>query len=978
MEKKISKTLLLQQQYLDSWSNYKRSVESSTYPNWNYIAITVSNDYQAKVYNQLIEERKDFLPKRTKFIVIPDENNEKVGSGGSTLTVIKHMKNLEKSLSGLKILLIHSGGHSMRVPQYSILGKLFTPIPRVLPDGRSSTLFDEIIISMSTFTTKIKEGMVIISSSLLLLFNPLKIEYFKEDATCISFNEKAEIGQNHGVFYSGEGNFVKKCLHKKSLEELKKEGAIDEKGNVDMDTGVLIFSNNFIESLYSLIDTEEKYKSIVNNKIRLNIYYDFLYPLAEESTLEKFCEQKNEVEKNEELIKIRKNIWEVFRKANYKLKHKKITHAQFFNFETTRDIFNLMTKDIDDYRDLEWNNIINSSSNGRAAYDSVIAPGTAIDEKVYIENSYIHSSSKINSNVVLSSVEIKDETIPNDVVIQGIKQKNGKYICRIYGLDDNPKESKLFNKPIKSLPFGLDDILWNVNLYPETDTKEEALKSALNIYKLCHGEKDGNLEEWKKYNKKSLLSAFNDADIIEYIRWKRKVKNLVNLGIIESLIYNKKCIDNVTGLFKEGIKELNEEQKEWLDETIKNSDFSKRIRLYHYIGTAINNEEILMKWHKEVKDCILNEIADLIKYRENCKIIKDKHTVELPLRVNWGGGWSDTPPYCLENGGKVLNAAILLNKMKPVIVVYEKIKEKKILLVSEDLNARAEFTDIEKLQETGNPYDPFAVPKACLIACGILPQKGGNLEDILTRLGSGFMINSRVRNVPKGSGLGTSSILAAALAKGALEFVGFNPTEQELQGIVLVMEQLMSTGGGWQDQAGGLCNGIKIITSKPSFNQILNVRHLNMTEKTKEELDKRFCIIYSGETRLASNILTLVEGRYLGYVEESLLAHRRIQELAESMSTTLENGDINKFAELLNEHWEYSKMICQGATNKLIEKIFHFIDDLIAGKMICGAGGGGFLQVVLKENETKENLHKRLKESFPDSEIDVWDCSLIF
>ena len=104
-----------------------------------------------------------------------------------------------------------------------------------------------------------------------------------------------------------------------------------------------------------------------------------------------------------------------------------------------------MTKDIDDYRDLEWNNIINSSSNGRAAYDSVIAPGTVIDEKVYIENSYIHSSAKINSNVVLSSVEIKDETIPNDVVIQGIKQKNGKFICRIYGLDDNPKENKLFN-----------------------------------------------------------------------------------------------------------------------------------------------------------------------------------------------------------------------------------------------------------------------------------------------------------------------------------------------------------------------------------------------------------------------------------------------------------------------------------------------------------------------------------------------------
>jgi fucokinase len=411
---------------------------------------------------------------------------------------------------------------------------------------------------------------------------------------------------------------------------------------------------------------------------------------------------------------------------------------------------------------------------------------------------------------------------------------------------------------------------------------------------------------------------------------------------------------------------------------LKKSDFSKRIRLYQYIGTALNNENIIMKWHKEVKECILNEIGDLIKYNENCKITKDKHIVELPLRVNWGGGWSDTPPYCLENGGKVLNAAILLNKMKPVIVIFEKIPEKKIVLISEDLNAKAEFSEIDKLQETGNPYDPFAVPKACLIACGILPQKGGNLTEILTRLGSGFSINSRVRNVPKGSGLGTSSILAAALAKAALEFVGSHPTEQELQGIVLVMEQLMSTGGGWQDQAGGLCNGIKLITSKPSFNQILNVRHLKLSKETKDELNKRFCIIYSGETRLASNILTLVEGRYLGYVEESIKAHSRIQDLAEDMSSALESGNINYFANLLNVHWEYSKMLCVGATNKLIEKIFYFIEDLISGRMICGAGGGGFLQIVLKEDVTREMLHNRLKETFPDTEIDVWDSSLIF
>ena len=48
--------------------------------------------------------------------------------------------------------------------------------------------------------------------------------------------------------------------------------------------------------------------------------------------------------------------------------------------------------------------------------------------------------------------------------------------------------------------------------------------------------------------------------------------------------------------------------------------------------------------------------------------------MELPLRVNWGGGWSDTPPYCNEHGGTVLNAAILLNGEKPVVVKLERIR----------------------------------------------------------------------------------------------------------------------------------------------------------------------------------------------------------------------------------------------------------------------------------------------------------------
>lgn len=68
-------------------------------------------------------------------------------------------------------------------------------------------------------------------------------------------------------------------------------------------------------------------------------------------------------------------------------------------------------------------------------------------------------------------------------------------------------------------------------------------------------------------------------------------------------------------------------------------------------------------------------------------------------------------------------------------------------------------------------------------------------------------MDTEVVGVPKGSGLGTSSILAAASVKGIFEFLGIQYTEDELYSTALCMEQVMSTGGGWQDQVGGVTDG---------------------------------------------------------------------------------------------------------------------------------------------------------------------------
>ena len=74
---------------------------------------------------------------------------------------------------------------------------------------------------------------------------------------------------------------------------------------------------------------------------------------------------------------------------------------------------------------------------------------------------------------------------------------------------------------------------------------------------------------------------------------------------------------------------------------------------------------------------------------------------------------------------------------------------------------------------------------------------------------------------------------------------------------------------------------------------------------------------------------------------------------------------------------EDSRKVDAGSTNTLIDQIFLSIEDLIDAKMVCGAGGGGFLQVILKKGVQKADVHKRLKDVFQDNPVDVWDCEII-
>lgn len=159
----------------------------------------------------------------------------------------------------------------------------------------------------------------------------------------------------------------------------------------------------------------------------------------------------------------------------------------------------------------------------------------------------------------------------------------------------------------------------------------------------------------------------------------------------------------------------------------------------------------------------------------------------------------------------------------------------------------------------------------------------------------------------------------------------------------------MSTGGGWQDQVGGIASGIKIVQTKPYMEQDVQAVKCSISDATIAELNDRFAVIYTGQRRLARNLLRDVVTRYITNEPASLEAHYNIRQLAALMRFELEKGNVDGFAELLNQHWQESQRIDSGSTNTCIDMIFMSIDDLCAGKMICGAGGGGFLQVVLKK-----------------------------
>ena len=1002
--------MFLQQSYQDCYEAYQKSLDSTNYIKWDYVILTASNEAQAHVYREQIAYRlrEGYLSERTKYAVLSDPEGKRVGSGGATLNVLRYVaedasgEQSANPFAGKRILVIHSGGDSKRVPQYSVCGKLFSPVPRKLPDGRNSTLFDEFIISMAGVAGRLREGMLVLSGDVLLLFNPLQIDCSFNGAAALSIKEPVSVGKDHGVFLNDGKDYVKKFLHKQSEAQLQSYGAVNDSGLVDLDTGAVALDTDLMLALFSLISEngqvkEDKFEEFVNETVRLSFYGDFLYPLATEATLEDYYKEAGEGDACEELRICRGAVWEAI--SGFTLRLLSLTPAEFIHFGTTGELVRLVTKEVEDYRFLGWAKQVgtNVDRDSYAAHNSLIEEGARIGEDVYLEDSVIRDGARVGSGSVISSVELQSGvTIPSGTVLHGLRLQDGRYVVRSYGVEDNPKErlGQLMSGTILQ-EIGADTPFWEAAVYPVAETMEEAVSAALIARRMMQGCASLREKEWWLSQEKiSLCESFNRADAgAGFVRKLQLQEQIEVQKAVRALCGGIYWEEVLTSFGKKGMSEVQRDQMEAL---AKEAEFQTAMRIYYLLAESARKQGLAHEAYEEacfgvIRNAVYENGRGNVRYRDDLAFRKEEAHIELPVRVNWGGGWSDTPPHCLEKGGTVVNAAIKLNGIFPVQVTVRRIKDLKIEVASEDVGAFGELYSLSEIWDCSNPYDAFALHKAALLACGVVPMppigdaehtigqmENSGLQDILKRLGGGLFISTQVIGIPKGSGLGTSSILAGACVKALFELLGDAVPDDVLYGIVLCMEQIMSTGGGWQDQVGGVTPGIKYITTDPGLKQHIKVEQITIPEAAKVKLQERFALIYTGQRRLARNLLRDVVGNYIGNRKESLDALYKMQRIAALMRFELEKGNIDELAMLMNVHWEISKELDEGSSNTCIEQIFRVCEDLIAGRFIAGAGGGGFLQVILKSGVTKKQLRDRLRKTFQDSGVDVWESEFYY
>ncbi|XP_068579016.1 L-fucose kinase isoform X2 [Cebidichthys violaceus] len=340
--------------------------------------------------------------------------------------------------------------------------------------------------------------------------------------------------------------------------------------------------------------------------------------------------------------------------------------------------------------------------------------------------------------------------------------------------------------------------------------------------------------------------------------------------------------------------------------------------------------------------------------------LEEWQEVECPARLDLAGGWSDTPPVAFEHGGSVTNVSVKVDGRRPIGARARRIRKPRLLLVSHTGGRGGVSTEtvcdvLDDLRDHCQPHAPGALLKAVCVCSGLvsLSSQHALRDQLMQRWGGGVELHSW-SELPTGSGLGTSSILAGALLAAVYRCTGQTYDTDSLIHAVLYLEQILTTGGGWQDQVGGLVGGVKVGRSRASLPLQVEVERLSPSDDFLVSLELHLLLVYTGKTRLARNLLQDVVRSWYSRLPSMVQNVQQLVANSEECARACSEGSLSRLGGCLDRSWQQKKLMAPGCEPASVRTMMEALRPLVLGQSLAGAGGGGFLYLLTREPRQRE------------------------
>jgi D-glycero-alpha-D-manno-heptose-7-phosphate kinase len=305
-------------------------------------------------------------------------------------------------------------------------------------------------------------------------------------------------------------------------------------------------------------------------------------------------------------------------------------------------------------------------------------------------------------------------------------------------------------------------------------------------------------------------------------------------------------------------------------------------------------------------------LARDLAYATSCELdppVPRSVIARAPTRIDFGGGWTDVPPYPETDGGYVCNVAI------------------------------ARFASVEIRESASAADGPAAV--------GGQAQDGGPLvAAAVRRAGLNNVAVTLQSDFPIGAGLGGSSAAGVALqgALAAWRGDGSRTDRAALAERSRDVEVLdLGVAGGRQDHYAAAFGG----TLGLRFSDRVDVRRVMITDRTRADLERRAVLVYTGQSRISGDTIVAVIEAYRARERRVVSALARMKALAEEMVDALAMGDLDALGELVGEHWTHQRTLHPAIATARIDTIMERARGAGAlGGKALGASGGGCVVLI--------------------------------